>query len=195
MQVVDTISDNVYKVQDLGDKEYVVHAARMWFYDGKDYVPEEDVDEIFHNDWGELEVEELRNLRVVKGQYEIETKWLGFEEISWEPVEHLNQFIPEYLQDYLEKGISTSKRKIFLGAQRALRVHEQQFENNKKVRRIQVQKQSNKAPKTRDWLPEKTRFSRSALQSMVWVGTHPSTNTHTYLSVPVHNYPHGQRNY
>ena len=42
-------------------------------------------------------------------------------------------------------------------------VAEQQFENNKKVRRIQVQKQSNKAPKTRDWLPEEDQVLKKCI--------------------------------
>ena len=78
--IVETVSDNIYKVKSLLDKEYTVHASRVWFYDGDDFVPTEQLRELFLGDWGMMEVDSLTDIRMKDGRYEIETHWLGFEE-------------------------------------------------------------------------------------------------------------------
>ena len=162
MRVEDTISDNVYLVKDLDDKEYTVHAARLWFYDGRDYIPAEEVGELFHNDWGDLEVEELLRLEFKDGEYMIETKWLGFEETTWEPVTHLNQFIPESIQTFLEDGIKTGERSLYLRAQRALREHISSESGQTQVRRIHIKKYKGN-PRTRMWQSEEDQVLRACM--------------------------------
>ena len=92
----------------------------MWFYDGSDFVPTEEMRELFQGDWGMLEVSELTDLRYHGNEYEVETHWLGFEEPTWEPLENLQQFIPDMLDDFLTKGVNSNNRTIYLRAKRTL---------------------------------------------------------------------------
>ena len=114
-QVVEIISDNVYKVRTLTNKFSVIHASRMWYYDSKEYVPETELKEIFTNDWGHLEVNKIKGLKIIEGYYQVLVSWLGFEAItdSWEPLEEIYNEIPMLIDAYLlEMPNNLLKKKV-----------------------------------------------------------------------------------
>ena len=161
VQVVDIVSDNVYMVEDLFQKRSCVHAARMWFYDGTDFVPTEEMRELFQGDWGLLEVSELTDLRYHGKTYEVETHWLGFEEPTWEPIENLHQFIPEMVQEFLEKGISSKKRTSYLRAQRQLAKTAKETHSANRLRITTAPQDS--TPRTVNWHQEEDEILKACI--------------------------------
>ena len=176
MQVTKIVSDNVYKVRDLLNKEHIVHAARMWFYDGTDFVPNERLQELFVSDWGELEVRELRSLRKEGGHFEIETFWLGFEEPTWETIPHLDQFIPNSVTDFLEEGKrQTRETRLFTQAIRSREPRADHLEDHDPVvGRIQLE------GNTEGWEPEEDEILRSCMAKF-GVGRFHNIQQNSYL--------------
>ena len=104
-QVIEIVSNNVYRVESLLGQEKVVHASFMWFYEPKGYEPTMEVRNIFLQDQGELEIEEIRSWKVIRGEAKFEVKWLGFEDDqnTWETLQHLMEQVPELVVGYAEK--------------------------------------------------------------------------------------------
>ena len=69
-QVIEIVSNNVYRVESLLGQEKVVHASFMWFYEPKGYEPTMEVRNIFLQDQGELENTADVNLYARSGKQE-----------------------------------------------------------------------------------------------------------------------------
>ena len=160
VQIVEIVSDNVYTVEDLQRKRTCVHAARMWFYDGDDFVPTEEMRELFQGDWGLMEVSELTDLKYQGGKFEVETYWLGFDEPTWEPLSNLHKFIPDKVAEFIDKGVSSDRRKQFLRAQKTL-IKKQK---DKDVMRLVITTAAaNSQPKTVDWREEEDNILKACM--------------------------------
>ena len=96
---------NVYVIRDLLGKQRVAHAARLWPYAPNTYKPPASLAEVFLNDSGPLEVEELLELKFEHGEYFVLTRWLGFAptDDSWEPLENLTKDVPAPVEDFLSR--------------------------------------------------------------------------------------------
>ena len=175
MQVTKIVSNNVYVVRDLQNKEYTVHAARMWFYDGSDFVPEAQLKELYTGDWGELEVSHLSGIRIADDGFEIETHWLGFEEPTWETIDHLDQFIPDLVTQFLEKGTRESpESRLYKKALRMREPREDLPECPDRVARIQME------GNTEGWVPEEDEILRKCIAKF-GVGRYAQIQRKAYL--------------
>ena len=112
--VEDVISDDVYLVSNLLGHSQVIHASRMWYYEGPDYTPCKAVSEVFKRDFKELILEKILSHRRDKysGDYEVLIKWMGFQDDynSWEPLNAIALTHGDVLREYFES------RKIALPA-------------------------------------------------------------------------------
>eukprot|EP00924_Labyrinthula_sp_SR-Ha-C_P003638 snap_masked-scaffold_3-processed-gene-1.14-mRNA-1 protein AED:1.00 eAED:1.00 QI:0/0/0/0/1/1/2/0/1179 len=112
LQVVDTISDNVYKLKSLLGKEMVCHASRMWWYEPPEYEPSEEIMKHFRRTYGALSVEGIYDIKLTPEGHYLKTKWLGFEEkdYTFEPLEILASDVPNLVKDFLSEGGGLKKQ-------------------------------------------------------------------------------------
>ena len=100
------ISDDVYLVSNVLGHAHVVHASRLWYYEGPEYKPSDAVREVFTRDFHELLLDKIVNHRVDKqsGNYEVLVQWLGFQDDfnSWEPVDSIAKTHAQVLRDYFQ---------------------------------------------------------------------------------------------
>ena len=108
--VKEIVSNNVYRVESLLGKEGVCHASYLWFYEPCGYEPSVEVRNVFLQNVGELEIEEIVAWRQVDGRHNIMVKWLGFEDDqnTWETVKHMSNYIPEVIVEYAEATGNTA---------------------------------------------------------------------------------------
>ena len=112
-QVIEVVSHDIYRVQDIGEaKSMVLHACFLYFYEPSGYVPTKEVEAVFLQDYGTLEVEKIVIFRSNDNGYELVIKWYGFPdtENTWEPLEHMRQYIPELIKEVVSKD--RERRKI-----------------------------------------------------------------------------------
>ena len=66
-QVIEVVGLAVYKIRDLNGVEFTVHAVRMWFYDTKEYIPQEHLDKVYNWQLGPLEVDTILDFYIKAG--------------------------------------------------------------------------------------------------------------------------------
>ena len=106
LRVKDTLGKNVYHLEDVFGKKYVVHASRLYFYNTEKYVPEEYVQKMYRQHWTGLELDRIHGIaQDEKGYITVGVVWYGFpnDEPEWLPLENvldgahllLNKFIAD----------------------------------------------------------------------------------------------------
>jgi hypothetical protein len=107
-RIVDTLSDHVYEVQDLGSRIFTpVHCTRLRYYlDPSLDITADLRDQIAHNNQG-YDVQVLKYMRYDSStqQYQILVSWLGFEptDQTWKPIATIHEDVPELLRVFLFK--------------------------------------------------------------------------------------------
>jgi len=107
-RVVGVKSDWVYVVENLiSEKKEVVHARRLHLYrvdmDGKEVSPSlRKTAE--HSEMSYQILQELRNIREVDGELQVEVEWEGLpdrDDWTWEPLQQIFEDVPGRLEDFL----------------------------------------------------------------------------------------------
>lgn len=66
-QIIDAVSDNVCLIQNPMDKCFKVHASRFWFFSNEKYFKTTDIQAIFKDSVKCLDVKEVLEYKVDKG--------------------------------------------------------------------------------------------------------------------------------
>eukprot|EP00924_Labyrinthula_sp_SR-Ha-C_P006884 augustus_masked-scaffold_8-processed-gene-3.2-mRNA-1 protein AED:1.00 eAED:1.00 QI:0/0/0/0/1/1/4/0/455 len=98
-----TISANVYSVRSLLGDEKIVHASRLWWYEGPSYKPAPEAISHFRLDYGVLEVDEIKDIKLTSEGYFLLVSWLGFKrhEDTLEPLEILDVDVKDTVENFL----------------------------------------------------------------------------------------------
>ena len=97
----------MYNLESLTGRKEIVHAARMWPYEGRMFVPKEILKSIYVHDFESLEIDEIKKIKIVKvkrrPKYVAEVKWLGFEESfnSEQDLRMLYEDVPLMVKQYV----------------------------------------------------------------------------------------------
>ena len=91
MIIVDIVTQDVYKVQDLNGRQEKVHASRMWYYDNSDFRPDPAITSVFNHDFSKYMIQNILDHKTKYGSTSLLISWLGFEDFhnSWEPLENI----------------------------------------------------------------------------------------------------------
>ena len=108
--IVGIPGDNVYDVRDPLGNQKSVHAARVRYYDGKNFKMSEEVKKVYTFNRGVFEVDKIIGLRANGHDYEMLVFWKGFEisDSTWENVKDLYTDIPTRVVEYLMKERDTN---------------------------------------------------------------------------------------
>ena len=104
----------MYKLESLTGRTEIVHAARMWPYEGRMFVPKEILKSIYVHDFESLEIDEIKKIKIAKvkkrPKYVAEVKWLGFEESFNSEQDMLYEDVPLMVKQYvLNARVKTPK--------------------------------------------------------------------------------------
>ena len=96
---------------------HVTHACFLWFYEPSGDKASPDVEAIFLQNRGYLEVEDILDFRYnpkKSHRTELLVKWLGFPEDwnSWKPVTHLYGYMPGRVRHFLEDRSVEGRKEI-----------------------------------------------------------------------------------
>eukprot|EP00924_Labyrinthula_sp_SR-Ha-C_P001170 augustus_masked-scaffold_7-processed-gene-15.52-mRNA-1 protein AED:1.00 eAED:1.00 QI:0/-1/0/0/-1/1/1/0/381 len=116
-RIIKIISSNVYQIEDLLGKRQIVHASRLWPYKDDTFKPTQEIINLFLSNQDPLEVEYFLKLFVTdKNGIIVLTKWLGCEELTWEPWrtmwEDLSSLSEDFLTNYRGVHRKISKRML-----------------------------------------------------------------------------------
>ena len=116
-KVIRLVNEQVAKVQELiGAKQIkTVHTSRLKMYADRNLnTTSELIEHLEYENTALYVVEEFLGIRKFRGDLQVRTKWLGFEdsEATWEPFETICQDVPVRLREYLDStpGISETLR-------------------------------------------------------------------------------------
>jgi hypothetical protein len=106
VQIIEAVSEHIYKIQLPNGKAKEVHVCRLRGYCSKEELKELSQDHVtqFTFDAASFEVDCFCDLRFYNGHFEVLTRWRGFESMddSWEPVPSLFADIPDFVVSYLQ---------------------------------------------------------------------------------------------
>ena len=107
-QIQEILSPNVYVVQSLTNKRQTVHSSRLILYSGSSFIPPPKWKNIYVQNFEALEVDEIVNItlntKVKTPYYQVEIKWLGFEEVdnTFQRLEPVYEDLPLLVRKFLK---------------------------------------------------------------------------------------------
>eukprot|EP00924_Labyrinthula_sp_SR-Ha-C_P007062 maker-scaffold_8-snap-gene-8.70-mRNA-1 protein AED:0.69 eAED:0.69 QI:0/0/0/1/0/0/2/0/813 len=101
-RIIKIISSNVYQIEDLLGKRQISHAARLWPYEDNTFEPTQEIVDLFLANQPPLEVEYFSKLSITdKKEVIVLTKWLGYDEPTWEPWRTMCEDLPSLSEDFI----------------------------------------------------------------------------------------------
>jgi hypothetical protein len=116
-KVVECLSDWEFKIQHLVTNEkFSAHSSRLKYYYDKDLNVTADLKYQITDDEMRYRVSKFLDHRIKEGEFELLTLWEGFDEedSTWEPLNILNEDIPNMCQNYLSQIPSTKEKLLWL---------------------------------------------------------------------------------
>ena len=92
LRIRDVLGKNVYHLEDVFGRKFVVHASRLFFYNTDKYVPEEYVQKMYRQHWTGLELDRIHGVsQDEKGYITVGVVWYGFpnDDPEWLPLENV----------------------------------------------------------------------------------------------------------
>jgi hypothetical protein len=105
-RIIDTISDWVYKIENILTKEIVeAHIQKLRFYDNETLNVTEDIRTFVQDSTSLYEIEDFLGIKEEEDGLKILVKWLGFseEESTWEPMQDIYSAVPKMVKKFLQK--------------------------------------------------------------------------------------------
>eukprot|EP00924_Labyrinthula_sp_SR-Ha-C_P007881 snap_masked-scaffold_28-processed-gene-4.0-mRNA-1 protein AED:1.00 eAED:1.00 QI:0/0/0/0/1/1/2/0/489 len=111
VQILETVSKNVYKIRALDGKVVEVHGSRLYFYEPSGSVPSEAPRKVYVGNFKHLEVAKFGDVKYDPHLAEY-VRWRGFcsEDNTWEPVQVMYEDVRNTLLEHLNKGARRSSQ-------------------------------------------------------------------------------------
>eukprot|EP00924_Labyrinthula_sp_SR-Ha-C_P015273 snap_masked-scaffold_9-processed-gene-13.45-mRNA-1 protein AED:0.89 eAED:0.89 QI:0/0/0/0.5/1/1/2/0/405 len=168
-QVLEVVSNNVYRLEALTGKIRIVHGSRMWFYSHQMPIGNKKLKSLFIHNYQSLEVDKIMDIKFSEGNnpiYLLKIRWLGFDPDSdtWEPLISIYQDLPILVRKYIEDELldESFKKHLLLVLEKAEKKEYDPLKKSKtsRVRRINAIHNVEKVEKsnTLGWFQEEKRI-------------------------------------